>query len=66
MNEPFVRAIKRSGFSVEEISGLTGIAEIFIYKIAREIDEPGKVAAHSLATILEEPVEKLFPDYDEN
>ena len=65
MNTPFVIAIKKSGFSVEELSGLTGIPSVFIYRIAREDQEPSKRFAETFSEILEKPVTELFPGYED-
>jgi len=66
MNEFFVNSIKKTGFSIEEISGLSGIPEYFIYRFARELQEPDASSAHILASIIGEPIEKLFPNYEED
>ena len=65
MNEFFVKAIKKSGFSIEEISGLSGIPEVFIYRFAREQQEPDLSTAQTFAEILEKQAKELFPNHEE-
>lgn len=58
----FIQAVGASGLSFEEIACISGMAEINLYKVAA-----GKIALNDaekrrLATILDRPMEDLFPE----
>jgi len=65
MNEKFIKAVRDSGLSVEDLAGFSGVSERFIYRYARQIDEPGPGPAYTLAIALGKKPKDLFPDYDE-
>jgi hypothetical protein len=60
-NRQLIEGFESSDFSIEEISGLTGIPEPDLYKIASGIINAGEEAKRRIAAILNRSVDDIFP-----
>lgn len=63
-NLKLLRAIRKSGWSIEEISGLLRIPESIVYKILSGDECPGDVARQRFATILDCKIGDLFEEQE--
>lgn len=61
-NPKLLRAVRVSGWLVEEISGLTRIPEISLYRILSGIEDPGVEAFARIAAVLDCGVEEILPE----
>jgi len=60
-----LKAVRESGWSVEEISGLTRIPEISLYRILSGVEDPGEAAFERIAKVIGCKVEELFSGTEE-
>lgn len=62
--EKLLNAVRESRFSIEEISGLTHIPEIILYKIFSGEEKPGDAGCERIATVLGCAPQEIFPYYN--
>jgi hypothetical protein len=56
-----IEAVRKSGWRVDEICGLTRISESTFYRILTGDEQPGVQAQHAIADAVGRPVNELFP-----
>ena len=61
--EKLLNAVRESRFSIEEISGLTRIPEIILYKIFSGDEKPGDAGCARIAAVLGCDPQEIFPYY---
>lgn len=59
-NEKLLRAIRKSGWPIEELAGLVGVPEPVLYRILTGLTDPDEGTQERLATVLGVKAAEIF------